>query len=243
METDRIKIDDAKQTMLGYERIEHVPKSSFRDTSMVVIVPTRDDTLRIPFVERLNALMPMMNQRKYMFFVSGAEVGRAYDEMVAMVLAHPELGTCRYLMTIEDDTLPPQDAILRLTESIEIGPFDGVGGMYWTKGDYNMPMIYGDPAEFARTGRLEFGPRDPTEALERGGIIECNGIANGCTLFRMQAFRDVPGPWFQTLNEAGVGAMTQDLFWCRKARLAGKRFAVDCRVRCAHADWKTGTLY
>lgn len=238
-----IKIEDAKATMLGYQRVEHIPKSSYRDSSMVVLVPTRDDTLRTKFVERLNGIMWPMNQRRFLFFISGAEVGKAYDEMIGMILAHPELSTCRYVMTIEDDTLPPQDAAQLLLESIEIGPFDGVGGMYWTKGELNMPMIYGDPAEFARTGRLEFAPRDPTEALHRGGIIECNGIANGCTLFRMQSFRDVAGPWFQTLQEVGVGAMTQDLFWCRKARLAGKRFAVDCRVRCGHADWKTGIIY
>lgn len=240
---ERIKIDDAKHTMLGYERIEHVPKTSFRDSSMVVLIPTRDDTLRVKFVERLNNIAWPMNQRRYLFFVSGAEVGQAYNDMVTMALAHPELGSCRYLMTIEDDTLPPPRAALDLLESIELGPFDGVGGMYFTKGDINMPMVYGDPALFARTGRLEFAPLDPTAALQQGGVIECNGIANGCTLFRMQAFRDVAGPWFQTLNDPGVGAMTQDLFWCRKARLAGKRFAVDCRVRCAHADWKTGTYY
>ena len=241
---DKVNISEALGDMKGYARAEHIPKSSYRDSSMCVIVPTRDDSVRVKWLERFNGIVWPMNQRRYVFFVSGAEVGQAYNDTLKAILEHPELGSCRYLLTIEDDTLVPSDCALKLCESIEVGPFDGVGGMYWTKGDFNMPMVYGDPAEYARSGRLEFRPLDPSAALAAGNtLIECNGIANGCTLFRMQSFRDVSAPWFQTLNDPGVGAMTQDLFWCRKARLAGKRFAVDMRVRCGHIDWKTGIVY
>lgn len=244
LEPQRVSIAEASNTMLGYDRIEHVPKASFRDTSMCIIIPTRDQFMHTRVVQSLNALMYPMNQRRFMFFVSGAEVGLAYNEMVQQILSTPELASCRYLLTIEDDMLIPQDAVLKLCESIEIGPFDGVGAMYFTRGDFNMPQIYGSPEEYARTGRLEFRPLDPTAALANGNsLLECNGIAMGCSLFRMQSFRDVPGPWFQTLNEPGVGAMTQDLFWCRKAKLAGKRFCVDMRVRCGHMDLKTGIVY
>lgn len=243
-DSTKVSIAEASKGMKGYERIEHVPKSSFRDTSMCIIIPTREPHLQIPFVQKLQSIMWPMNQRRYMFFVSGAEVGLAYDEQLKGILAHPELASCRYLLTLEDDMLIPGDAVLKLCESIEIGPFDAVGGMYFTKGDFNMPQIYGDPAEHARTGRLEFRPLDPTPALAAGNaIVECNGIAMGCSLYRMELFRQIPGPWFQTLNEYGVGAMTQDLFFCRKAKLAGKRFAVDLRVRCGHVDWKTGEIY
>jgi GT2 family glycosyltransferase len=229
---------------LGYQRIAHVPKSSYKDSSMVIIVPSREPYLHHTFVQHLQALAYPMNQARAMFFVSGAEVGKAYSEMIQMVLDHPELSKWKYLLTLEDDTLPPPDAVLKLVESIELGPFDGVGGMYWTKGDVNMPMMYGDPAEFARTGVLDFRPRHPLEALNRGEIVEVNGIANGCTLFRLDSFRKVPGPWFQTLEDPTKGGCgTQDLVWCSKARRAGQRFAVDARVRCGHADWKSGTVY
>jgi len=227
----------------GFENIEHVADTSFKDCSTVVIIPSREPLLHTTFVQALNGLMWPMNGQRYLIYVSGAEVGRAYDNAVKSILAHPELGKWKYIATIEDDTLPPPDAFMKLYESIEQGPYDGVGGLYFTKGDYQMPMCYGNPAEFARTGVLEFRPRNVTNGIRAGAIVECNGIANGCSLFRTSAFRDVEPPYFQTLNEIGVGAMTQDLFWCAKARRAGKRFAVDCRVRCAHADWKTGVLY
>lgn len=245
----------AKQsTGLGYDRIEHVAKSSFKDCSTIIIVPSRspeprsDGSHKWPwlhheFVAAINGLMPPMNNKRHVMFVTGAEVGQAYDDTVAAILAHPELSKWKFIATIEDDNPPPPDALLKLYESIELGPFDGISGMYWTKGELNMPMAYGDPAEFSRTGVLDFRPRDVAKALQQGTIMEVNGIANGCSLFRMSAFRDIPRPWFQTLNEVGQGAMTQDLFWCRKARMAGKRFAVDFRVRVPHMDWTTGTAY
>lgn len=243
----KIPVEQAMAGMdgLGYERVRHVPKASYRDSSMCIIIPSREPYLHTTFVQHLNALAFPMNQKRAMFFISGAEVGKAYTEMIDAILAHPELSKWKYVLTIEDDNVIPQDAVLRLIESIEIGPFDGVGGMYWTKGDLNMPMCYGDPAEFARTGVLDFRPRNILSALQQGEIVECNGLANGCTLFRMDLFRKVPSPWFVTLEDPtkGEGAGTQDLVFAGKARRAGARFAVDARVRCGHADWASGIVY
>lgn len=205
---------------------------------MCVIVPSREPFLHTTFYQHLQNLQWPMNQRRYMFFVSGAEVGKAYDDQLRGILGHPELSACKYLLTLEDDTLPPSDAVLKLLESIEQGPYDGVGGLYFTKGEVNMPMCYGDPAEFATKGTLDFRPRDVARAIRGGHLVECNGIAMGCSLYRMQSFKDIEGPWFVT-NPSN----TQDLYWCAKARRAGKKFAADCRVRCAHADWKTGKFY
>lgn len=230
--------------LAGFERVEHVAKSSYVDSSMCVIVPTRTPFVHTMFVQVLNSLAWPMNQRRFMFFVSGAEVGRAYDEQVQQLLKHEPFSSCKYLLTIEDDTLPPPDGALRLLEAIEQGPYDAVGGMYFTKGEVNMPMCYGDAAEFARSGVLDFRPRDVAAAVANGGaLVECNGIAMGFSLYRMQLFRDVPAPWFVTANDPVNGCATQDLFFCAKARRLGKRFAVDCRVRCAHADWQSGTFY
>lgn len=231
----------------GFERVEHVPKSSFRDCSMSVIVPSRTPYLHSKFVQAINSLVYPMNGKRAMFYVTGAEVGKAYDEQVAAILAHPDLGKWQYILTLEDDTLPPPDAPIRLCEAIEMGPYDGVGGLYFTKGEFAMPMIYGDAEAYARTGALDFRPHDPVPYLSGGsGVVECNGIAMGCTLYRVSSLKNIPAPRFQTLNDItpqGPQAYTQDLFYCQKAKRAGQRFAVDCRVRCGHADWSTGIVY
>jgi hypothetical protein len=225
--------------MSGYEVIESVPKSSYRDTSMVVIVPSRDEWLHRRFIEHLNAIQWPMNGRRALFHIQGAEVGKAYTEQIQGVLGHPDLSKWKYVLTLEDDVLVPSDCVLRLCEAIEAGPYDGVSGMYFTKSpDLPMPMAYGSPDEYARTGVLDFRPRDVTDALKSGGIMPVNGIACGCSLYRMQLFKDMPAPWFVT-NPSN----TQDLYFCANARRAGKTFAVDCRVRAGHMDFATGTVY
>lgn len=242
-----VSLGEAKKSLagLGYERIEHVARTSYTDNSMIILIPSREPKLHTVFVQALQGLAAHMNQKRAMVFISGAEVGKAYDEQVAAILAHPELSKWKYILTIEDDTIPPPDAALRLVESIELGPFDAVGGLYFLKGEYNMPQAYGDPAEFARTGVLDFRPRNIVSALQHGEIMEVNGIAMGCSLYRMSMFRDIPAPWFVTRQDPtqGEGCGTQDLVFCSKARRAGKRFAVDMRVRCAHVDYATMTYY
>lgn len=231
---DRVSVRDLKPR--GFETLQHVPKSSYKDCSTVIIVPSRDEFLHRRWVEMFQGLQHQMNGKRHTFFVTGAEVGLAYDELVTGILAHPELSKWKFVATIEDDVMVPPDALLKLYEAIDVGPFDGVSGAYFVK---NGPiMAYGDPYEFSQSGVLDFKPIDVAEAMQQNGVIEVNGIACGISLYRMSLLRDVPGPRFETSSCA-----TQDLHFCSKARRMGKRFAVDMRVRCAHMDWATGEAY
>ena len=130
--------------------------------------------------------------------------------------------------------------------SIEEFKFDAVSGLYFTKGDFNMPMAYGDPDTFRTTGVLDFKPRNINDALKRGQVMEVNGIAMGCSLYRMDLFREIPKPWFVTLSDMtpeGPKAYTQDLYFCERARRMGKRFGVDMRVKVGHLDINTDFVY
>jgi hypothetical protein len=108
-------------------------------------------------------------------------------------------------------------------------------------------MAYGDPSEYQRTGVLDFKPLDIRKALTQGNVVEVNGIAMGCSLYRMDLFREIQPPWFVTVADIveGKGAVgfTQDLYFCQKAKMAGKRFGVDLRVRVGHLDLGSGVVY
>ena len=235
-----------QNTGLGFDRVEHIAGSTYKDSSTVIVVPTRG-TMSHRFVSALMGLIAPMNQKRAVLFASGHEVGEAYNAMIQSILANPELRSWKYLMTIEDDNLIPPDAHIRLLESIEFGKFDAVSGLYFTKGDQNMPMAYGDPEEYARTKVLDFRPRDVREALRAGQIMPVNGIAMGCGLWRMSLYKELPAPWYQTVADVvpgkGTQVFTQDLHFCQNAVRAGKRFAVDLRVRVGHLDIHTGQLF
>ena len=243
---------------LGFERVEHIPGSTYKDSSTVIVIPTRgkykdmegreiEGLIPAQVVSSWQGLISPMNQKRALLFASGHEVGQAYDAMIKTILAHPELSKWKYVMTLEDDNIQPPDAHIRLLETIEWGSYDAVSGLYFTKGQVNMPMAYGDPEEYKRTGVLDFRPRDVREALAAGQIMSVNGIACGCALWRMSLFREIPPPWYVTLNDfipgKGTVGMTQDLRFCSEARRAGKRFGVDLRVKVGHLDVASGAIF
>jgi hypothetical protein len=230
---------------LGFQRIDTLPGSTYVDNSTVIIAPTRG-MIHHRTVQAWQGLMGPMNQKRHFWMAVGHEVGKAYNEVITQILGHPDLSKWKYILTLEDDNLPPPDAHIRLLESIEWGKYDAISGIYFTKGEYAMPMAYGDPAEYKRTGVLDFRPRDIRQALVGGNVMPVNGIAMGCALWRVELFKQMPPPWFVTLADVtpeGPKAFTQDLFFCEKAVRAGKTFAVDMRVKVGHLDINTGVVY
>jgi hypothetical protein len=236
-------VEQVASAGLGFDRVELIAGDSYHDASTVVIVPTRG-VIHHRWVERFMGLMAPMNQKRHVMFVSGHEVGRAYDAALAAVLANPELSKWRYVLTVEDDNLVPPNAHLLLLETLRQTGADAASGLYFTKGEHNMPMAYGDPA----SREFDFKPRDVRAALAAGQVMPVNGIAMGCALWRMDLFRRVPAPWFVTVQEwdevKGGRSYTQDLSFCEKAvRQFGARFVVDMRVRVGHLDVSSGEVY
>ncbi len=248
----RISADEVTKTLealrgedgLAFQRAVTHHGSTYKDSSTIILVPSRAPHFHWKVVQSWQNLIAPMNQHRAFIFVIGDEVGHAYSSMIKGILADPQLSKWKYIMTLESDNVQPPEAHIRLLESIE--GFDGVSGIYWTKGEINRPMAYGDPDHYARTGELEFRPRHINDALAKGLVMPVNGIAMGCSLYRMDLFRDIPEPWFVTVADVINGApsaFTQDLYFCKKAVERGKRFAVDMRVKVGHLDESTGQMY
>lgn len=216
--------------------------STFRDNRTVLLIPTRG-MIHHRVVAALDGLIAPPNSSRAKIMVVGDEVGHAYNRMIEHMLADPVLSKWPYVLTVEDDNLPPPDAHIRLLESIEDHQLDAVSGIYFTKGEYAIPQAWGDP----RRGPSDFQPCDVSGPLEQGRVMRVNGIGMGCALWRMSLFRELAGPWYVTcadvVPEGGVKCMTQDLYFCQRARLAGKSFGVDCRVRVGHMDISSGEVF
>lgn len=245
----KIEINDVMGSLkgLGFERVENIPGSTYKESSTIVIVPERTPFIHHRVVQAWQGLIAPMNQRRAFLFCCGNEVGDAYNAMIKNILADPNLSKWKYVLTLESDNLPPPDAHIRLLETIEWGNYDAVSGIYFTKGEVGMPMAFGDPEEYKRTGVLDFKPRDIREALQKGNIMDVNGVAMGAALWRMDLFREIAAPWFVTVNDVvdgkGAQCFTQDLWFCSRAKAAGKRFAVDLRVKVGHLDISSGVVY
>lgn len=271
-----LSVDDVVATTPGARQIEPpTDAEKYRDRSMVVVCPTRGK-IDYRIVETWPYLAWPMNQRRNgPVFAVGYDVASAYNRLIAGILEHPVLKTWKYIFTFEDDNLLPYDAPLRLFETMDAGPPGGgewaaVSGLYHTKDALRAPMAYGDANLFRETQKLNFYPVNVAAAKRAGEhVIECTGIAMGCALWRMDQFREVPPPWFATIEDKIMvdGQLltpeecdplvaknpqgdykklaTQDLFYCYKAVRPphNKRFAVDTRVTVGHLDISTGRVY
>lgn len=231
---------------LGFDRVQLMHGASYKPCRTVVIAPTRG-MIHHRTVASWQSLIAPMNQARAFFICAGDEVGQAYNRMVANILNDPTLSQWEYILTLEDDNIVPPDAHIRLIESIE--GRDAVSGIYFTKGEINAPMAYGDPETYRATGVLDFmpfGPQRVSQAIADGKVVDVNGIAMGCALWRMDLFRKIPAPWFVTVADLfpdGAKAFTQDLSFCERATRAGCRFGVDFRVKVGHLDINTEALY
>lgn len=206
---------------------------TYKDLSTIIICPTRG---QIParVVQSWMGLLRPMNQKVIgPIFAIGMEVGDAYNYLINMILDNPELSKYKYILTIEEDNIPPADGLLKLYESMD--KYDVVQGLYWTKGEGGQPMIYGDPNVVPKN----FIPQIPK--LDQ--VQPANGLGMGFNLFKLDIFKNpkLPKPWFKTMQEAipgvGVKCYTQDLYFYENAAKEGYRFACDNRVRVGHYDY------
>jgi hypothetical protein len=212
---------------------------TFQDLSTVIVCPTRG-VITDRVVQSWMGLIRPMNQKVIgPIFIRGYEVGQAYNTAVEMILANPELSKWKYMLTIEEDNLPPAEGLLKLYEDME--KFDVVGGLYWTKGEGGQPMIYGDPS----VQPVNFIPQKPIPDT----VQPANGLGMGFNLFKIDIFKDpkIQKPWFKTLQEfvPGLGSKqyTQDLYFYENAGKAGYKFACDTRVRVGHFDASTDVVW
>lgn len=204
---------------------------TYKDLSTICIIPTRG-LIHFKVVQSWMNMMTPMNQKFVRMFVYGMEVGEAYSQALEIILSNLELAKWKYIITVEEDNMPPPDGILKLYESME--KYDIVGGLYWTKGEGGQPMIYGNPQEMP----LNFIPQVPlVEQLQ-----ECNGLGMGFTLFKLDIFKDqkIPKPFFKTMQDfnpyQGTKAFTQDLYFFNNIHSLGYKVACDNRVKVGHYD-------
>jgi hypothetical protein len=173
----------------------------------------------------IGLMRPMNQMFAGPFFIEGKEVGEAYNAGIEMILANETLSKWKYVLTVEEDNIPPSDGILKLYESMD--RFDVVQGLYWTKGEGGQPMIYGNPKETPKN----FIPQVPLVDQ----VQEANGLGMGFNLFKMEIFKRMPKPWFKTVQENG-SAFSQDLFFYNNAGKEGYHFACDNRIKVGHYD-------
>jgi hypothetical protein len=221
---------------IGKTRSRLDKSGAWKKQRVVVLLPTAETLPAKVALSHWNLAFPPNNGVARLLAI-GMEVGAAYSTAIEQILAHPDLSTWEYLLTIEHDNMPPADGVLRLIERLETNPrFDCIGGLYFTKGEGGVAQIWGDPKDPV----LNFRPQLPDQ---NGGLVECCGTGMGFNLWRLPMFKDkkLRRPWFVTQTKGGLS--TQDLYAWTDFRKYGYRCAIDCSVKVGHYDLASDTVF
>lgn len=219
-------------SQLDQERIRLYKAQSYRDCATVALTLTRG-TVNIDVPLAWMQMMPMMNQKLGRIVVKGANLMEGYNTAVAKILEARV--DWKYILFLEDDVIPPPHTWPRLVESLELGQYDGVSALCWTRTYPGHPMIMGQP------GSGQYYPQVPRND---GSVQPCEAIPLGCTLIKTSLFRNplLKRPWFR--DDCGLegevgGRTTVDIYLCHQARKLGATFAVDTSVQVGHIDGGT----
>lgn len=237
-------IGEQKQESVGIHNsdidssIKRVESSRmYEDLSTIIICPTRGVFPTRVVQSWMKMLKPMNQLVAGPIFAESMKVDDAYNSLIKYILDNEYLSKFKYILTIEEDNLPPSDGLLKLYEGMK--DYDVVGGLYWGKSDNGFPMIFGDPNK----DPLDTAPQTP----EKNCLQQCNALGMGFNLFKLDMFRNVEKPWFKTVEESdpiyGDQQVTQDIYFYRKAAEKGYKFACNTNILVGHYDTKTDKVY
>jgi hypothetical protein len=144
----------------------------------------------------------------------------------------------KYLWFVDDDTIPPPNALRRLVYILENYPEIAVcGGIYVTKSDPTQPVV------FRGSGLGSFW------RWKAGDVFEVTSMGAGCMLIRTSVFKELEKPWFSfvqkvSYDSAVPGQLTsEDVGFCNAVREKGYRVFAHGGVLCDHFDATTGVTY
>ena len=215
--------------LTGTPKLDHIREVEKKylevgDVKVLIVVPTREKAESLPVLEKL--AIPSGVQIKYLN-VFGRSTADAYNDAIQTALNDG----ADFLLTVEDDTFPPDDGFFKLLQRYrEIGDPKVVLGGYYVKKQENREGVH---------IQIVGGKRQALTLSNKDvGVYEVYTIAQGFTLFPMECFLQTEYPWTVT-----TAHLTQDSFLSQKLRDKGFKLLVDGDIRCRHLDVASGKYY
>ena len=155
-------------------------------------------------------------------YVAGADVAVARN-----LLAEKNKDITDYILMIDDDVLPPMNAIVKLmSHNVDI-----VSGLYFAKQEPHFPQIFKKNKDSERY--------DCVEDYKRDSLIEVDACGGGLLLIKSDVFKKLTQPYFQYIPKGEeTPRKGEDFFFCEKVKEAGFKIFCDTSVICKHIGTK-----
>jgi len=188
---------------------------------ILVAVPTVEQAINgLPCLDQVT--LPATSEIKILN-VWGRQIDDAYNYAVQQAIEDD----ADWLLTVEDDTFPPFDAVIRLLDLARSNPNSAVGAWY-PKRERPRQGVH----IILQDGKRKFLNDDDDK------VHSVYTLAMGCTIYPVSMFLAIPQPWFVT-----TANLSQDSFFSQLARDYGYKLLVDTSIKCRHIDRVTAEVY
>lgn len=161
-------------------------------------------------------------------FVRGYDCARARSNIAKIAIDN----AYDYLLMVDNDTLPPKDALMHMLEGDE----DVVLGYYAHRTNENM---YDGRTNMCKLGEFNYTHQytgQELKALRDTGTnrVQIHGGGLGCALIKVSAFKKLEYPYFDWVNYENGYVLSEDLFFSERCKAAEVHMWCDTRVECGH---------
>lgn len=217
------------------EDVLYVKGNNYSNLDMLIAIPTRG-MIPAKAVVGWKMMMTPLNSNITHAMLEGMEVGYARNYAAKSVLNMTI--PCEFLFFLDDDVIVPPDILIKLTRLCTQEGYDVVSGLYHMKNETRAPLAY----RF-QNGIMQSISRDE-ELSEK--VLDVDVVPMGCTLIKKSLIQKLKEPYFQTLERLeanGDALITEDTYFCVKAKEVGAKIGVHTGIRCGHINTRTGVIY
>jgi len=169
-------------------------------------------TNRLVKPKMAESMMRLIAYSDYDFEIIVSTRGYTTAENRNWITAQAVKKGCDYIFMVDDDMIYPEDTLERLLEANK----DIIGGVAYTKYEKQELVV---------------------EYLDekKEGLFKAKAVGGGVLLIKCDVFKKIPQPWYgYKWTEHGAISMSNDWFFCEKARKAGFDIWCDTRILAGH---------
>lgn len=137
-----------------------------------------------------------------------------------------------YVLMVDNDVVLPQDALVNLLD----GEMEVCLGYYAHR---NKENGFDGKTSVCRLGEFNYTDQFPVDELrqlrEAGRYkIQIHGGGMGCALIKTNVYSRLKYPWYDWVNYADKGILSEDLYFCEQCKWNNIPIYTDTRVGCGH---------
>jgi len=195
-----------------------------------ICVPQRDSAIKMAC--DLTKLVILRGYRSELITCEKMRVDEARNYLVEQALNNGS----EFVLFIDDDVVPEQDALCKALDLIEKDARIGA-----VSGDY---LMKGKPLHSAHLLLDETGLVKEMNRVDTDRLVKCNWLSGlGFCLIRTRCFNELRKPWFMCHSFQGESAVNEDAHFTELMVQSGNEIWIDTDIKCGHYNFKDNKLY